>query len=172
LVAGQRPHWSPELEFCALSDGDGSRIGSQPNSADPLIAVSFALALQSKRAKPLVDLRLADSPWSESPCICSNRRFWERSICNRQVWMKTVFEWSRLVPAVHLFFDSFVGGIGFGLEISGFNLWNVLTCLQGEILFVFAATSMQTMIPEHGNTRTACSKKGSGLSHADRLFSH
>jgi hypothetical protein len=50
LVAGQRPHSSPELEFCALSDGDGSRIGYQPNSADPLIAVLFALALMTIRA--------------------------------------------------------------------------------------------------------------------------
>jgi aerobic C4-dicarboxylate transport protein len=62
--------------------------------------------------------------------------------------------------------------LGFGLEISEFKLWNVLTYLQDEILFVFAVTSTQTMIPEDGILERLAAKKGGGLSHADRLFSH
>jgi hypothetical protein len=54
--------------------------------------------------------------------------------------------------------------LGFGLEISGSNL--LLTCLQDEILSVFAVTSTQTMIPER------LQQKKGGLSHADRRLSH
>jgi Na+/H+-dicarboxylate symporter len=60
----------------------------------------------------------------------------------------TLLELGQLVLAVYLVSACFVVFVlGAALRMAGFSLWKVLSYFKDEILFVFAATSAETMIP-------------------------
>jgi Na+/H+-dicarboxylate symporter len=60
----------------------------------------------------------------------------------------TLLELGQLVFAVYIVSACFVVLVlGAALRMAGFSLWKVLSYFKDEILFVFAATSAETMIP-------------------------
>lgn len=65
----------------------------------------------------------------------------------------------QVVLAVYL-----ISTVGSALRPAGFGIWSVLGYFKEEILFVFAATSAETMIPRSMRKREqlGCSKEVAG----------
>lgn len=80
--------------------------------------------------------------------------------------VRTILELGELVGSVYLVSALFVIlGLGGVLRLAGFRLWQVLDHFKEEILFVFAATSAETMIPRSMEKLEAlgCQKEVVGL---------
>ncbi|HET6308870.1 MAG TPA: C4-dicarboxylate transporter DctA [Rhodopila sp.] len=78
----------------------------------------------------------------------------------------TILHLGELIAAVYLVSALFVVfGFGAALRLAGFRLWPVLNYFKEEILFVFAATSAETMIPRSMEKLEAlgCQKEIVGL---------
>ena len=137
------------------------------------IAVLFALALsyERERTKPLLDLleRISVGLFGMVRIImyfAPIGAFGAVAFIIAKCGIRTVFDLGQLVLAVYLASILFVVVVlGSVLKISGFNVWNVLACFKEEILFVFAATSGETMIPRSMEKleQLGCSKEVVGL---------
>ena len=80
--------------------------------------------------------------------------------------ISTILNLGELVASVYLVSALFVIlGLGGVLRLAGFRLWQVLGHFKEEILFVFAATSAETMIPRSMEKLEAlgCQKEVVGL---------
>jgi aerobic C4-dicarboxylate transport protein len=80
--------------------------------------------------------------------------------------LQTILDLGELVAAVYIVSALFVVlGLGGVLRLAGFGLWQVLGHFKEEILFVFAATSAETMIPRSMEKLEAlgCQKEVVGL---------
>jgi aerobic C4-dicarboxylate transport protein len=80
--------------------------------------------------------------------------------------LKTLLDLGQFVLAVFAVCAGFiVVGFGLALRLCGFRLWRVLGYFKDEILFVFAATSSETMIPRcmEKLEKLGCSKEVVGL---------
>jgi aerobic C4-dicarboxylate transport protein len=80
--------------------------------------------------------------------------------------LQTILDLGELVASVYIVSALFVVlGLGGVLRLAGFRLWQVLGHFKEEILFVFAATSAETMIPRSMEKLEAlgCQKEVVGL---------
>jgi aerobic C4-dicarboxylate transport protein len=137
------------------------------------IAVLFALGLsyERERTKPLLDLleRISVGLFGMVRIImyfAPIGAFGAVAFTIAKYGIRTVFDLGQLVLAVYLVSILFVVVVlGAALRISGFNIWNVLAYFKEEILFVFAATSAETMIPRSMEKleQLGCSKEVVGL---------
>jgi aerobic C4-dicarboxylate transport protein len=137
------------------------------------VAVLFALALsyERERTKPLLDLleRISVGLFGMVRIImyfAPIGAFGAVAFTIAKYGIKTVFDLGQLVLAVYLVSILFVVVVlGSALKISGFNIWNVFAYFKEEILFVFAATSAETMIPRSMEKleQLGCSKEVVGL---------
>jgi len=137
------------------------------------LAVLFALALCSnrERTRPLVDLldRISTGLFGMVRIIMYFAPigvFGAMAFTIGKYGVKTVLDLGQLVLAVYLVSILFVIVVlGSALRLSGFNIWNVLAYFKEEILFVFAATSAETMIPRSMEKleQLGCSKEVVGL---------
>jgi len=80
--------------------------------------------------------------------------------------IRTLLDLGQLVLSVYLVCILFVAIVlGGALRLAGFKIWKVLGYFKDEILFVFAATSAETMIPRSMEKleRLGCKKEVVGL---------
>jgi aerobic C4-dicarboxylate transport protein len=137
------------------------------------VAVLFALALchDRERTKPLVDLieRISVGLFGMVRIImyfAPIGAFGAMAFTIGKYGLRTALDLGQLVLAVYLVSILFVIVVlGSALRLSGFNIWNVLAYFKDEILFVFAATSAETMIPRSMEKleRLGCTKEVVGL---------
>jgi aerobic C4-dicarboxylate transport protein len=137
------------------------------------IAVLFALALcyERERTQPLIDLleRISVGLFGMVRIImyfAPIGAFGAVAFTIAKYGMRTAFDLGQLVLAVYLVSFLFVVVVlGSALKICGFNLRNVLAYFKEEILFVFAATSAESMIPRSMEKleQLGCSQEVVGL---------
>jgi aerobic C4-dicarboxylate transport protein len=137
------------------------------------LAVLFGLALchLGPRARPLVDIldlvshalfRMVRLIMVFAPIGA----FGAMAFTIGRYGISTIMDLGELVASVYLVSALFVilvlGGV---LRLAGFRLWQVLNHFKEEILFVFAATSAETMIPRSMEKLEAlgCEKEVVGL---------
>jgi Na+/H+-dicarboxylate symporter len=119
------------------------------------LAVLFGLALchLGERARPLIDVlemvsqtlfRMVRLIMVFAPVGA----FGAMAFTIGRYGISTILELGQLVASVYLVSALFViVALGGALRLAGFRLWHVLGHFKEEILFVFAATSAETMIP-------------------------
>jgi aerobic C4-dicarboxylate transport protein len=137
------------------------------------LAVLFGLALchLGERARPLIDVldmvshtlfRMVRLIMVFAPIGA----FGAMAFTIGRYGISTVLNLGELVASVYLVSALFVIlGLGGVLRLAGFRLWQVLGHFKEEILFVFAATSAETMIPRSMEKLEAlgCQKEVVGL---------
>jgi aerobic C4-dicarboxylate transport protein len=137
------------------------------------LAVLFGLALchLGQRARPLIDVldmvshtlfRMVRLIMVFAPIGA----FGAMAFTIGRYGISTVLNLGELVASVYLVSALFVIlGLGGVLRLAGFRLWQVLGHFKEEILFVFAATSAETMIPRSMEKLEAlgCQKEVVGL---------
>jgi aerobic C4-dicarboxylate transport protein len=137
------------------------------------VAILFALALSydRERTQPLVDLldRISVGLFGMVRIVmyfAPIGAFGAVAFTIAKYGMRTAVDLGQLVLAVYLISILFVVVVlGSALRICGFNIWRVLAYFKEEILFVFAATSAESMIPRSMEKlqRLGCSKEVVGL---------
>jgi aerobic C4-dicarboxylate transport protein len=137
------------------------------------VAVLFGLALchLGERSKPLVGLldQLSTGLFGMVRIImyfAPIGAFGAMAFTIGKYGVKTLFDLGQLVLSVYLVCILFVLIVfGGALRFAGFNIWKVLAYFKDEILFVFAATSAETMIPRSMEKleRLGCKKEVVGL---------
>jgi aerobic C4-dicarboxylate transport protein len=137
------------------------------------IAVVFGLALchLGERARPLVNMldlvshtlfRMVRIIMVFAPIGA----FGAMAFTVGRYGLHTILDLGELVASVYIVSALFVViGLGGVLRLAGFHLWQVLGHFKEEILFVFAATSAETMIPRSMEKLEAlgCQKEVVGL---------